>query len=70
MKITFVEEIEAHKAWRECMTCPQCGEFKYRIHHQTQPESYTPWWIECCNCGYESPASPAREIAIARWKQR
>ena len=70
MKITFVEEIEARKAWRECMACPQCNELKYDIHHQLQPDNpASGWWLACPNCGFESPASPTREIAIARWKQ-
>ena len=46
MKVTFVEEIEARKAWRECMACPQCNELKYNIHHQLQPYEAQGWWVE------------------------
>lgn len=69
MKITFVEEIEARRAWRDCMGCMQCGELKYDIHHQLKPEEPDNWWIQCPNCGHESFHSPSREIAILRWKQ-
>lgn len=68
MRMTFFEEIEIKKAWRECMTCPQCNEFKYKIHHQLQPRPEE-WWIECENCGYETNPSPTRETAIMHWKQ-
>ena len=69
MKVTFMEEIEARKAWFGNMYCPQCNEGIYRIHHQLKPETSSAWWIECSNCGFESYPSPSREIAIARWKQ-
>ena len=69
MKVTFIEEIEARRAWRANMYCPQCDEGTYKIHHQLKPESSHAWWLECCNCGFESYPSPSREIAIARWKQ-
>ena len=68
MKVTFIEEIEARKAWSYKMTCPQCDEFKYKIHHQLEPQTSRGWWLECCNCGFESYPSPTRDIAIARWK--
>lgn len=69
MKVTFMEEIEAKKAWFESMCCPLCGEMKYKIHHQLQPATENAWWLECTNCGHESYPSPARDIAILRWKQ-
>lgn len=69
MKITFMEEIEAHKAWFNSMICAQCNGENYRIHHQLQPEISNAWWLECTNCGHESSPSPSKEIAIARWKQ-
>lgn len=64
-----MEEIEAKKAWSNRMLCPQCNEFKYKIHHQLQPETSSSWWLECENCGFESYPSSSREIAIAHWKQ-
>ena len=70
MKVTFMEEIEVRKAWREPMCCPVCGDFKYNVHHQLKPETSECWWIECPNCGHESQPAPARDIAIARWKVR
>ena len=69
MKITFMEEIEAHHAWRECMYCKKCDNGTYRIHHQITPYAEEPWWIECPNCGYESKPSAIRSGAIARWKR-
>lgn len=70
MKVTFVEEIEAHKAWRKSMACPCCGEPKYNIHHQLQPEEIDCWWVACPECEHEGPPSLTKEIAIARWKQK
>lgn len=70
MQVSFIEEIEPHKAWREKMACPKCNELKYDIHHQLEPVTTDSWWIACPNCGYESPQSPDKDIAIARWKQR
>lgn len=70
MKITFIDEIEARKAWSNKMCCPKCDEYKYNIHHQLKPEEKDGWWVECPNCGWEGPHSPDREIAIIRWKQR
>lgn len=70
MKITFKEEIEAHKAWRDCMCCPVCAGFKYHIHHQLEPYTDEAWWITCDNCGYETDESPTRDAAIARWKHK
>lgn len=69
MKITFVEEIEARKAWRNSMCCPQCNEYKYKIHHQLKPETSLAWWLECDNCNYESEPMLTRGLAIERWKQ-
>ena len=69
MKVTFVEEIEARRAWLGNMYCPQCVCGKYNIHHQLEPEVLSSWWIQCPNCGHEGPHSPARDLAIARWQQ-
>ena len=69
MKVTFMEEIEARRAWRECMYCSKCNEGRYKIHHQLQPETSNAWWVECETCGFESPSAPTREIAITKWKQ-
>ena len=68
MKVTFMEEIEARKAWFDSMYCSVCGEGYYRIHHQLQPPTLDGWWLECENCEHESIAAPTREAAIARWK--
>ena len=68
MKVTFIEEIEARKAWTNRMTCPKCNEFKYSIHRQFQPWP-DEWWISCDNCGYETTPAPTRDIAIERWKR-
>lgn len=67
MKITMIEEIEAHKAWTYKMCCPRCNEFKYRIHHKVQPQP-DEWWIECDNCNYETDPTPTRDLAIMHWK--
>ena len=68
MKITFEEEIESHKAWFESMYCCKCGEGIYKIHHQLDPFTPNPWWIECSNCGHESIHAPSKQIAIRSWK--
>lgn len=69
MKVTFIEEIETHRAWLETMSCPKCCELKYRLHHQTFPTTENSWWLECANCEFESPAAPSRELAIKAWKK-
>ena len=68
MKITFTEEIEAHRAWRECMGCSNCGELKYNIHHQLEPKVQDSWWVTCPNCGHESKHKNDREDALAEWR--
>ena len=68
MKITFMEEIEVHHAWRECMYCKKCDNGTYRIHHQITPYTEEPWWLECENCGNESIHAPSKQIAIRSWK--
>ena len=68
MKVTYMEEIEARHAWFANMYCPQCDEGTYKIHHQLKPEVAEAWWLECCNCGFESTPAPSREIAIMRWR--
>lgn len=67
MKVTFMEEIETHHAWREKMYCYQCDCGKYNIHHQLEPEIGNCWWIECVNCGHESIHAPTRAMAIEFW---
>ena len=67
MKVTFVEEIEAHKAWTNSMICPKCGGFRYKIHHQIQPQP-DQWWIECDVCGLEDEPTPTRDTSIIQWK--
>lgn len=69
MKVTFMEEIEAKHAWRECMYCPKCDSGTYRIHHQLKPETSDCWWIACPECGHESSPAPTREFAIKRWQR-
>ena len=66
MKVTFMEEIEAHRAWTEGMYCKVCDHGTYRIHHQLQPEE---WWVECDNCHYESKSAITREAAIKNWRK-
>lgn len=68
MKVTYVEEIEAKRAWRSCMGCAQCGELKFDIHHQVQPEILESWWVECPNCGHEGCHTLSRDAAITWWK--
>lgn len=68
MKVTFIETIESHRAWRECMGCSVCNELKYDIHHQTDPDVHDCWWIQCPNCGHESHHAESREKAIWWWK--
>ena len=69
MKITFIEEIEARRAWRDCMGCMKCGELKFDIHHQIQPKVGDCWWVQCPNCGHESTHAPSRNTAIVWWKK-
>ncbi len=68
MKITFMEEIEARRAWRECMACPRCDELKFNIHHQTSPQTYNDWWVSCPNCDFTADAAPTRKLALQNWK--
>lgn len=69
MKVTFVEELEARRAWSAAMCCPECDDYHYIIHHQTYPETSMAWWISCNNCGFEGEPGPIKEVAIGRWKQ-
>lgn len=69
MKVTFVEEIEARRAWLGNMYCPQCTCGKYNVHHQLDPVTSECWWIACPECGHEGMAAPSREIAIQRWQR-
>lgn len=68
MKITFIDEIESHRAWLGTMYCPKCGEGKYSIHHQLDPLVSNCWWIECPICGHESPHMPSHQAAIDAWE--
>ena len=69
MKVTYMERIERRTAFSRKMYCGQCGEHEYEIVEQLEPQTFTPWTVRCPNCGHTSYESPAREIAIARWKQ-
>lgn len=69
MKVTYYEELEARKAWRNCMYCPKCDGYKYTIHQQLHPITRVAWWVQCDNCGYESMHCYSREEAIAHWKK-
>ena len=70
MKVTYIEELEYKTALDRNKYCPNCGSHMYIIHHQLKPETSSAWWLECESCGFESFASPSRDIAITRWKQR
>ena len=69
MKITVIEEIESKRAWAASMFCPRCGESRYQIHHQLQPNSFHCWWLSCPNCEYETEAMFAKDLAKKRWKE-
>lgn len=69
MKITYVEQIENHMAWKGSMMCGKCGAHEYDIVEQLQPKTANPWYIRCPQCGFESTAAPTRESAIAMWKR-
>lgn len=69
MKVTYTERIENRTAFSRNMYCSSCGGHDYDIVEQLSPETQSPWYIRCCQCGAEGPASPVREVAIARWKQ-
>ena len=69
MKVTYMERIENRTALSRKMYCPGCGGHEYDIVEQLEPATCTPWKIRCSQCGYEGFEAPARDIAIARWKQ-
>ena len=69
MKVTYLERIERRTAFSRKMYCPNCGGHEYEIVEQLEPTNPTPWFIRCPQCGAEGFQSPARDIAIARWKQ-
>lgn len=69
MKVTYMEAIENHMAWRAKNYCPACGAHEYDIVEQLEPEVENRWFIRCPQCGVESLMSPSREIALARWQQ-
>ena len=69
MKVKYVERIERHRAFSRKMRCPYCGSTKYEVVEELQPSTTTPWYVRCSKCEAESYMSPARDIAIARWKQ-
>ena len=67
MKVTFIEEIESHRAWFQHMFCPQCDEGTYKVHHQLEPVEERCWWITCPNCGFESAHSTTYQLATSAW---
>ena len=69
MKVTFVEEIEAHRAWLGNMYCPACVCGKYNIHHQLNPETDHCWWIECPECGHMGTPQSTKQLAIMEWQK-
>ena len=70
MKVTYIERIERKTAFSRKMFCPECGSNKYEIVEQLEPKcEYMKWHVRCSKCGCEGLGGPARDIAIARWKQ-
>ena len=69
MKITFVEQIERHNAWRAKNYCALCGAHEYEIVEQIAPVESNNWYVRCPQCGYEGPHSPFKDIALLRWQQ-
>ena len=69
MKVTYLERIERRTAFSRKMYCHECGGHEYEIVEQLEPATPTPWKVRCFQCGTEGFESPARDIAIARWKQ-
>lgn len=69
MKVTYMERIENRNAWSRKMYCGNCGAHEYTVVEQLEPYTKTPWKVRCPQCGYEGYEAPARDIAIARWKQ-
>lgn len=67
MKVICLERVERKNAWSAKSYCYQCGAHEYELVEQVEPISE--WYVRCPQCGAEGPASPARDIAIARWKQ-
>ena len=69
MKVIYTERLENRMAWNRNNFCPSCGAHEYTIVEQLEPKTKNPWYVRCPQCGYESYESPARDIAIARWRQ-
>lgn len=69
MKVTYLERIERRLAYSRKMYCGSCGGHEYEIVEQLEPYTPTPWRVRCMQCGAEGYEAPARDIAIARWKQ-
>lgn len=69
MKVTYLERIDNHTALDRKKFCFNCGAHEYDVVEQLEPQNPTPWFVRCPQCGAEGPESPARDIAIARWKQ-
>lgn len=67
MKVTYVESIECHRAWRKKMVCPVCNSYIYELVEQLEPKHE--WYVRCPYCDAEGLPSPTKEVAIARWKQ-
>ena len=68
MKITMMEELESHKAFRHRDRCPNCGGTKYTIHHILPRFATEAWWIECDTCGYETDETSTKEEAFTLWR--
>ena len=69
MKITYTEQIENRTAFSRKMYCSKCGSHEYEVVEQLEPQTLTPWYVRCAQCDCEAFPAPARDIAIARWKQ-
>lgn len=67
-----MEKIEKKTAFSRKMCCPKCGSRKYEIVESiVHDNKYNGdnWFVRCSSCGCEGLPSPARDIAILRWRQ-
>ena len=69
MKVEHIYEVKHKNAFSRKMYCPFCGAHEYEIVEQLKPFTERPWFINCPQCGGCSPDSPAKDIAIMRWKE-
>lgn len=77
MKVTYIEAIENHMAWRAKNYCAKCGAHEYDIVRISKVDDIplghvdndVTWVVRCPQCGFEGLESPLREVAIARWQQ-